>query len=93
MLSPKLPASQLVTPLFFIHALNFIQRHIYVCHIHIYTHTLFGEHIDIDITFRIVGPRPPLSEMIHISIYHLTLGWPGTHYFKGDINIDIFPKK
>ena len=64
-----------------------------MCVIYIYTHTLFGEHIDIDITFRIVGPRPPLSEMIHISIYHLTLGWPGTHYFKGDINIDIFPKK
>ena len=44
-------------------------------------------------TSKTMGPRPPLSEMIHISIYHLTLGWPGTHYFKGDINIDIFPKK
>ena len=71
MRSRKLPASQLVTPLFFIHALNFIQRHIYVCHIHIYTHTLFGEHIDIDITFRIVGPRlgPTILKVISISIY------------------------
>ena len=24
---------------------------------------------------------------------HLTLEWPGTHYFKGDANFDMFPKK
>ena len=24
---------------------------------------------------------------------HLTSGWPGTHYFKGDANFDMFPQK
>ena len=23
---------------------------------------------------------------------HLTTGWPGTHYFKGDANFDMFPQ-
>ena len=23
---------------------------------------------------------------------HLTSGWPGTHYFKGDANFDMFPQ-
>ena len=24
---------------------------------------------------------------------HLTLEWPGTHYFEGDANFDMFPQK
>ena len=34
---------------------------------------LLGEHIEIGITFKIVGPRPPWSEMIHISVKKKTL--------------------